>query len=143
MRLAAHIGAWFRKKKPNLEDGARQDLDVIVAATLTLLALIIEFTFSMAINRYDQRKIYEEAEANAIDTEYIRADLLPASNAAKVRTLLRDYLDQRIAFYQTRHDTDLRQIEDRTGRLGAELWFAVQAPTIAQLTAVIGLAVSA
>jgi hypothetical protein len=28
------------------------------------------------ISRYDQRKIYEEAEANAIGTEFVRADLL-------------------------------------------------------------------
>jgi hypothetical protein len=43
---------------------------------LTLLALIIGFSFSMAVSRYDQRKSYEEAEANAIGTEYARADLL-------------------------------------------------------------------
>ena len=68
-------------------------------ATLTLLALIIGFTFSMALNRYDQRKIYEEEEANAIGTEYLRAELLPAADAAKVRTLLLNYLDQRVLFY--------------------------------------------
>jgi hypothetical protein len=43
---------------------------VVPAATLTLLGLIIGFSFSMAINRYDQRKNYEEAEVNAIGTEY-------------------------------------------------------------------------
>ena len=62
-----------------------------MTATLTLLGLIIGFSFSMAISRYDQRKVYEEAEANAIGTEYVRADLLPAGDAARVRALLRDY----------------------------------------------------
>jgi hypothetical protein len=57
-----------------------------------LLGLIIGFSFSMATSRYDQRKNYEEAEANAIGTEYVRADLLPAADAATVRTLLRKYL---------------------------------------------------
>ena len=51
---------------------------IILAATLTLLGLVIGFTFSMAINRYNLRKNYEEAEANAIGTEFLRADLLPA-----------------------------------------------------------------
>ena len=142
MWVAARIGARFRKKQSNLEEDARQDFDVIVAATLTLLALIIGFTFSMAINRYDQRKICEEAEANAIGTEYVRADLLPDSNAAKVRTLLRDYLDQRISFYQTRDEMELRQIGNRTAQLQAELWSTVQAPAIAHPTPVIGLSVS-
>ena len=44
------------------------------AATLTLLGLIIGFSFSMATSRYDQRRNYEEAEANAIGTGYVRAD---------------------------------------------------------------------
>ena len=44
----------------------------------------------MAITRYDQRKNYEEAEANAIGTEYVRADLLPETDAAKVRELLEE-----------------------------------------------------
>jgi hypothetical protein len=47
---------------------------------MTLLALIIGFTFSMAVSRYDQRRTLEEAEANAIGTEYLRADLLPADS---------------------------------------------------------------
>ena len=36
----------------------------------------------MAISCYQQRKNYEEAEANAIGTEYVRADLLPTADAA-------------------------------------------------------------
>jgi hypothetical protein len=39
----------------------------------------------MAVSRYDLRESYEEAEANAIHTEYVRADLLPAADALKVR----------------------------------------------------------
>ena len=55
---------------------------MVETATLTLLGLIIGFSFSMAITRYDLRKNYEEAEANAIGTEYVRAGLLPAADAA-------------------------------------------------------------
>jgi hypothetical protein len=65
-------------------DDALENFRVVQGAVLTLLALIIGFTFSMAIGRYDQRKNLEEAEANAIGTEYVRADLLPAADAAKV-----------------------------------------------------------
>lgn len=32
----------------------------------------------MAASRYDQRKNLEPEEANAIGTQYVRADLLPA-----------------------------------------------------------------
>jgi H+/gluconate symporter-like permease len=67
--LSARIGFLFRKKRQHLEEDEYHDLDLIVAAVLTLLALIIGFSFSMAIDRYNQRKNYEEAEANAIGTE--------------------------------------------------------------------------
>ena len=53
----------------------------------------------MAVGRYDQRKLYEEEEANAIGTEYVRSELLPAAEGENVRRLLREYLNQRILFY--------------------------------------------
>jgi len=139
MWLSTQIGLSFRKRQPNLEQGILQDLDVIVPAVLTLLGLIIGFSFSMAISRYDQRKTYEEAEANAIGTEYVRADLLPAADAARVRTLLRSYLDERILFYQTRDQNDLQQIDERTTQLQTDLWSAVRVPATAQQTPVLAL----
>jgi hypothetical protein len=140
--LSAQIGASVLRRRRSLEDEAREDFSVILAATLTLLGLIIGFTFSMAINRYDQRKNYEEAEANAIGTEYIRADLLPPADAAKVHALIRNYVDQRVLFYTTRDDQELRQINARTAQLQGELWAAVQAPAAAQPTPLVALAVS-
>ena len=85
MWLAAQIGDFLRERRKILDQEEQQEHDFIVTATLTLLVLIIGFTFSMAIGRYDLRKNYEEAEANAIGTEYVRAGLLPADYAAKVR----------------------------------------------------------
>jgi hypothetical protein len=137
------LSAWIgRRRKQKLEEDVREDLGVITAATLTLLALIIGFSFSMAIHRYDQRKDYEEAEANAIGTEYVRADLLPAADATKVRLLLRNYLDQRILFYITHDEQQIRQINARTSQLQIDLWSAVLAPAAAQPTPMLALAVS-
>jgi len=96
----------------------------------------------MAISRYDQRKNDEEAEANAIGTEYVRADLLPSTDAAKVRALLRSYTDQRILFYRTRDKQKLLQINANTAQLQSELWSAVRAPATSQPTPVIALAIS-
>jgi hypothetical protein len=129
MWLSVRLGSFFRKRQSELDEDVRQDLDLIVAATLTLLGLIIGFSFSMALGRYDQRKNYEEAEANAIGTEYVRADLLPKADAARVRALLVGYLDQRILFYRTRDESTLQVIDAHTAELQAELWSAVRAPS--------------
>jgi hypothetical protein len=109
---------------------------------LTLLGLIIGFSFSMATTRYDLRKTYEEAEANAIGTEYIRADLLPAADGAKLRDLLRQYTDLRIRFYTTRDENDLAQIGVATTKVQDELWTAASKPAMGQPTPVVALAVA-
>jgi hypothetical protein len=140
--LSAQIGLAFRRRRRNPEEAEREDFGIVVAATLTLLALIIGFSFSMASNRYDQRKNLEELEANAIGTEYVRADFLPAANAARVRTLLANYLDQRVLFYETRNNLQLLQIDVATVQLESDLWSAVQSPAAAQPTPVTALAVS-
>jgi hypothetical protein len=140
--LSARTDSFLLKKQRNLEAGVREDFTVILAATLTLLALIIGFAFSIAISRYDQRKNYEEAEANAIGTEYLRAELLPAADAARVRSLLRNYLDERILLYKTRDEQHLRQINVNTARLQNELWDAIHGPATAQPTPVVALVVS-
>src|SRR5215831_20792103 len=89
--LSAWIGGLFSEGLRDESSDVRSAFGVIEAATLTLLGLIVGFTFSMALNRYDQRKNLEEEEANAIGTEYLRADLLPASDAAHVKALLVQY----------------------------------------------------
>ena len=66
----------------------------------TLLGLMVGFAISMAVSRYDLRKSNEEAEANAIGTEYLRLDLMPPEISVAARTLLRAYANERLAFYQ-------------------------------------------
>lgn len=138
---AAWIGGRLARRWPHLDESSRTDFAVVQGATLTLLGLIIGFSFSMAIGRYDQRKTYEEAEANAIGTEYVRADLLPAAEGARVRDLLRRYTDLRMSFYTTRSQEDLQKISKNTAELQNELWAAVTRPATTQPSPVIALAV--
>jgi hypothetical protein len=139
--VAAYVGDFFRRRQ-RAKSVDREDLATVLAAVLTLLALVLGFSFSMAVSRYDQRKSYEEGEANAIGTAYLRADLLPATNAATVRGLLRKYTDQRILFYQDHDQPQLDQIAVETARLQAELWAAIVPPAEVQPTPVMALAVS-
>lgn len=140
--LSAWLGAGFLRRRRPLEDSALDDFRVVQGAILTLLALIIGFTFSMAISRYDQRKSFEEAETNAIGTEYVRADFLPGPDAAKVRTLLRRYTAERILFYTTRDFQEEQKIYARTAQLQSELWAAILPAATANPTPVMALVVS-
>jgi len=142
MWFATQIGITYRRRTLPLQEGEQQDFNLVIPATLTLLGLIIGFSFSMASGRYDQRKNYEEAEANAIGTEYVRAELLPDSDAGRVRELLKEYLDQRVLFYETRDEHRLGQINAQTARLQSELWSVVRAAATKQPTYPVGLTVS-
>lgn len=141
MWLATQIGVTRLRRQRVLDAEVGEHYGMIVGATLTLMSLIIGFSFSMAVDRYDQRKHCESVEANTIGTEYLRAQLLPAADAAQVRTLLRRYLDQRVLFYANRDEAALRQIEARTTELQAALWAAVLDGSAAQPTPVAALAV--
>ena len=141
--LAAGAGDILRSKVHRLVEEERDDFGMILGATLTLLGLLIGFSFSMAIRRYDQRKNYEEAEANAIGTEYLRADLLPPEDRARVRELLKMYLDERVLFYTTRDWARLAKINSDTAKLQNELWAAVRpAATVRTTSIVVSLVIS-
>jgi hypothetical protein len=139
--VGAFFGDLIHKWVHRLSKVELMDFDKIQAAALTLLALIIGFTFSMAVTRYDQRKNYEAAEANAIGTEYVRAELLPAGDAEKVRQLLRDYLAQRIAYYEASDPRQTGELDADATNLQTELWSAILRPAQNQPTPVIALTV--
>ena len=140
--LATRAGIFLGGRLGTLDDESRQDFDIVRSATLTLLGLIIGFTFSMAISRYDQRKACEEEEANAIGTEYLRVAVLPAADAAKTRSLLLNYLDQRILFFESRDADQIKQINSVTAQMQDQLWSAVETPATGQPTPLTALCVS-
>ena len=93
----------------------------------------------MAINRHDQREIFEEGEANAIGTEYLRADLLPPKAAAATKDLLLQYTDQRILFYSRQSPEKIEEIRNKTDQLQNALWNEILPTVRTQHTASIAL----
>ena len=128
--LSTQAGAFIRQRQGPLPKENRDDFNVVLGATLTLLGLVIGFTFSMAVGRYDQRKNYEESEANAIGTEFVRADLLAPPVAANVHNLLKTYVDRRIRFYMTSDLSKVAEIRRDTAQLQDQLWSAVRAEAV-------------
>ncbi len=140
--LSARAGVRLARRHAATDAGVRETFGVVQAASLTLLGLIIGFTFSMAVSRYDQRKNLEEEEANAIGTEFVRVDLLPAPEAAKARGLLVEYLGERVRNYRSRHGEELQAIDTRTAQLQSALWTTVRVPAAANPTPVSALVLS-
>lgn len=140
--LAAEAGNGLHSRIRPVREEERDDLGLVMSATLTLLGLLIGFSFSMALGRYDQRKDYEEAEANAIGTEYVRTDLLPPECASEARELLKEYVAKRILFYTIGDRERLVAIDRDTVDLQRRLWSAVLPVGSSTPTPVAALAIS-
>jgi hypothetical protein len=145
--LAAEMGIYLHKRGGNPSESAREDLGRVLTATLTLLGLIVGFSFSMAVSEYEQRINAEAAEANAIGTAYLRAGLLPGEAGGRVRKLLAEYLDQRVLFYTTLSyprgsQPRPAQISGASTRLQSDLWSCVESVAAATPTPVVALAVA-
>lgn len=68
----------------------------MVGGILAMLAFVLAFTFSMAASRFDDRKEAVLNEANAINTAYLRADLIAQPHRTEVKRLLREYVEIRL-----------------------------------------------
>ena len=103
------------------------------AAVFALLGLLIAFTFSGALTRFDERRAQGVDEANAIGTAWLRLDLLPAAAQPALRDTFRRYVDSRIATYRALPDIPAAFAEvGRSQALQGEIWNLALAATRAQ-----------
>jgi hypothetical protein len=92
---AAEIGRWL-----GVRGGGEENVPTLEGAVLGLLALMIGFTFAMALSRFELRRDAVLDEANAIGTTALRARLLPAPHNAECLKLLKDYVQVRLDLTQ-------------------------------------------
>src|SRR6187549_1405723 len=81
----------LRKDEPR-----KTQIGGVQGAVLGMLALLLGFTFSMSVGRYDNRRDLVLEEANSIGTTYLRASFLPDAHKTAVEEILRHYVDVRL-----------------------------------------------
>jgi hypothetical protein len=112
-----------RRSRDRIDDYGKSQLTTIQGAILGLLALLLGFTFAMAMSRFDVRKQLVLDEANAIGTTYLRAQLFPEPQRQEASNLLRRYVDVRLEFYRANNNQEkLREAKNQTEQLLARLW---------------------
>jgi hypothetical protein len=118
---ASEIGRWIGV----LHTGGRgsDSISVLESAMLGLLALMIGFTFAMALSRFEARRDAVMNEANAIGTTALRARLLPEPHRMETLKLLREYVKIRLDITQhPASQTELTAAIDRSNTLQETLW---------------------
>jgi hypothetical protein len=98
----------------------------LVGSMLGLLALLLAFSFSMALDRYEERRHLVVQEANAIGTAYLRAQMLDEPHRSRLSGLLVEYTDNRIELASAVPGRG-GPLLARNGRLLTDIWAAVAA----------------
>ncbi len=124
---AAEWGFRLGSRRRESQDSFRSLMSGTGAAMLGLLGLLLGFSLSMAVSRWDARQAVIVEEANAIGTIWLRAGLIEAPLREDLRNTLREYADDRIALGGSRSDREaLRAARDESEALHASIWSVVE-----------------
>jgi hypothetical protein len=122
--LAIEVGFRIgRRAGSGVAEGGGWPTGTLLGASLALLGLLLGFTFSMAVSRFDARKQLVIDESNAIGTAYLRSAMLPEPWRGKSAELLRRYVDIRVGSYEEGAEPErLREATRRGEQVQQQLW---------------------
>lgn len=113
------LGRWLRGRS----EGFKEPMGVLQGAVLGIVGLLLAFSMSLAVGRYEDRRAALVAEANAIGTTWLRAQTLQEPQRSRSLALLVDYTDLAIRSTHERIDSDgLRRTTAAEGVLQRRLW---------------------
>lgn len=120
MALAREFGAWGRRLEGRIsrKEGVATDEGYILTSVLGLLALLVAFSFGMALNGYEARRELVVTEANALSTAWSRAALL--EDPTRLRSLLLQYTQARVTYGEV--GEAIREAERESDRLKPKVW---------------------
>jgi len=135
MLVMLEVGRRFGARAFAADSEAKSGTGPIEGAVFALLGLLVAFTFSGALGRFEERRTWILDEANAVGTAWLRVDLVPEAQREPLRTALRAYVDARLEGYAQRAaDPDAEGEFTKAERAGADLWkaamVAVQPPAM-------------
>lgn len=112
------------RQRTQVSEPVRAHVGAIQSSMLGILALLIGFTFSLSLQRFESRSLAVVDEANAIGTASLRAELLPVSVRGQMQQLLHEYVDLRVATGTLALDqaAERAALLAQAGRMQQTLW---------------------
>jgi hypothetical protein len=132
LRFGQHLGLRHRKRNGSEGIGG---LATVEGAIFGLMGLLLAFTISGALQRFDDRRQLVIQEATAATTAYDRLSLFGGDDARRLQSGLKEYVRARIDLYRMAHDFLLvqraedfsDQQESKVLELKNQLWDAAVA----------------
>jgi hypothetical protein len=94
----------------------RSGLSAVESAVFALFGLMIAFIFSGAASRFNEKRMLIAEEVNALETAYLRVQLVSPAEPIPLEALIRRYLDSRLETYRTLPDMQAAELEMANSR---------------------------
>jgi len=121
----AALTRWLARLRGDGDELSDTQQGYVVSSVFALLALLVAFTFSLAVDRYQTRRALVVQEANAIEAVYLKAQLLDEPHRSRFSNLLIRYAENHFELAQLRRDDSSAQkliAEDNS--ILREIWTA-------------------
>jgi hypothetical protein len=108
---------WARQRQKDRELEKEAPVGAMVGATLGLLAFLLAFTFGIAAEAFNARKVAVVDEVSAIRMTYLLCGVIPEAHRDEIRTVLREYVNERLRWANGKHDERGRSAKELVDRL--------------------------
>ena len=128
--VAVEAGYWLGRRakaqSPTTAEATQEHTQGVETAVFAVLGLLLAFTYSMAISRFDDRRVALTHEVSAIEIAYERTQVLPTELQTTEAALLRQYVDARLASARPNWYLDTA-LKAKTHALQEQMWSPVAA----------------
>jgi hypothetical protein len=93
---SAEVGYRLARSRRGGRGEKEEPVGKIAEATLALFAFLLAFTFGIAEDAYNARRAAMVQESGAIRLTYLLSGVLAPAQRFEIRTVLREYVDQRL-----------------------------------------------
>src|SRR6187399_1684382 len=135
------LGFKFKKRQLEKYPGrVPENLGSVEGSMLGAMALLLGFTFSIAISKFETRRQITVDESNEISTALLRSDMYPDSVRNPLRADFKEYIETRITYYAVGDDEKkIKQELIKAGEISDRIWkrvaFQAQNPNNIAITA--------
>lgn len=127
LEAGRRFGISRRQKDSQGEQG---NFGIIEGAIFALFGLVVAFTFSGAVSRFNEKRMLIAEEVNGIETAYLRLHLLSEDAQPDLRQMFRQYVDSRAETYRRLPDMEAAETEiARSKKLQEMIWVQAIAAT--------------
>ena len=118
------LGYQYKKRQLELYPGQVQEaMGSVEGSMLGVLSLLLGFTFSVAVSKYEARRHFTVDEANLIGTAILRCDMYPDSIRSPLLADFKQYIEARIDYYDAGNNEEkLKEQLEKGEAISHRIW---------------------